>query len=63
MLAVDLNRDDKPDIAVGYVHAPGVIYFNSGDGKHFRRITFGDDKVRRTGLRLRISMEMVIRIW
>ena len=30
MIAADLNRDGRPEIIVGYVDAPGVIYFNDG---------------------------------
>ncbi|SPE40821.1 Na-Ca exchanger/integrin-beta4 [Candidatus Sulfopaludibacter sp. SbA3] len=30
MIAADLNRDRRPEIIVGYVNAPGVIYFNGG---------------------------------
>src|SRR5262249_12668902 len=28
MIAADLNRDRRPEILVGYVNAPGVVYFN-----------------------------------
>jgi hypothetical protein len=32
MIAVDLNRDGRPDILVD---APGIAYFNDGSGKKF----------------------------
>lgn len=38
----DLNRDAKPEIIVGFVSAPGAIYFNAGDGKKFDRLAFSD---------------------
>jgi hypothetical protein len=44
MLTADLNRDGKPEIIVGYVQAPGVIYFNDGTGRKYHRATFGDSK-------------------
>jgi hypothetical protein len=33
MIAADLNKDGKPDIVMGYVHAPGAVYFNDGTGR------------------------------
>jgi hypothetical protein len=44
MIAVDLNRDGRPDILVGYVDAPGIAYFNDGSGKKFQPVLFGDGK-------------------
>ena len=44
MLAADLNKDGHPDIIVGYVNAPGAIYFNDGTGKKYTRVPFGDKK-------------------
>jgi hypothetical protein len=44
MLAADLNKDGKPEIIVGYVDAPGAIYFNDGTGKKYTRVQFGDNK-------------------
>ena len=44
MLAADLNRDGKPEIIVGYVEAPGAVYFNDGSGRKYQRVTFGDNK-------------------
>jgi hypothetical protein len=44
MLAADLNKRGKPDIIVGYVNAPGAIYFNHGTGRKYSRVPFGDDK-------------------
>lgn len=44
MLATDLDKDGKPEIIVGYVNAPGAIYFNEGTGRKYKRVTFGDNK-------------------
>ncbi|HEY3616437.1 MAG TPA: VCBS repeat-containing protein [Candidatus Sulfotelmatobacter sp.] len=44
MMAADLNRDGRPEIIVGYVEAPGVIYFNDGSGKRYQPPPFGDGK-------------------
>jgi FG-GAP-like repeat len=44
MIAVDLNRDGRSDILVGYVDAPGMAYFNDGTGKKFQAVPFGDGK-------------------
>jgi len=44
MIAADLNRDGRPEIIVGYVEAPGVIYFNSGTEMRYQRVSFGDGK-------------------
>jgi hypothetical protein len=44
MLAADLNKSGKPDMIVGYVNAPGAIYFNDGTGKKYDRVPFGDSK-------------------
>ena len=40
--AGDLNRDGHPDIVIGYLGAPGAVYFNHGDGKTFTEVWFGD---------------------
>ena len=42
MIAADLNRDDRPEIIVGYVNAVGKIYFNDGTGRRYHPVTFGD---------------------
>jgi hypothetical protein len=42
MIAADLNRDGRPEILVGYVGAPGVVYFNDGTGKKYQAVPFGD---------------------
>jgi hypothetical protein len=44
MIAADLNKDGKPEIIVGYVNAPGAIYFNDGTGRKYTRVPFGDRK-------------------
>jgi len=44
MIATDLNRDGRPEIIVGYVEAPGVIYFNEGTGMKYESVPFGDGK-------------------
>lgn len=40
----DMNRDAKADIVVGYVEAPGSVFFNDGTGINFREISWGDGK-------------------
>ena len=30
MTSADLNGDGRPDLIVGYVDAPGIIYYNDG---------------------------------
>jgi len=40
----DLNRDQKPDIIVGYVEQPGSIYFNDGQGRTFHEVRWNDGK-------------------
>lgn len=44
MLSADLNGDGHPDLIVGYVDAPGVVYYNDGTGRTFRACPFGDGK-------------------
>jgi hypothetical protein len=44
MIAADLNGDGRPEIMVGYVEAPGVVYFNDGTGKKYQPVAFGDGK-------------------
>ncbi|MGC4049531.1 MAG: VCBS repeat-containing protein [Paludibaculum sp.] len=44
MHAADLNGDGRPDLVVGYVNAPGVIYYNDGTGRRFEAQPFGDGK-------------------
>lgn len=44
MISADLNGDGRPDLVVGYVDAPGVIYYNDGGGKKFHAQPFGDGK-------------------
>ena len=33
-----------PDLLVGYVQAPGIIYWNDGTGRNFSQQPFGDGK-------------------
>jgi hypothetical protein len=40
----DLNRDNRPDIVVGYVNLPGSVYFNDGQGRAFHEVTWNDGK-------------------
>jgi hypothetical protein len=40
----DLNRDNHPDIIVGYVEKPGSVYFNDGQGRTFHEIPWNDGK-------------------
>jgi hypothetical protein len=44
MLAADLNKDGRSEIIVGYVGAPGAIYFNDGSGRKYSRVAFGDSQ-------------------
>lgn len=44
MTAADLNGDGRVDLVVGYVDAPGVVYYNDGSGKTFASRPFGDGK-------------------
>jgi hypothetical protein len=40
----DLNGDGRIDIVAGHVEAMPAIYFNTGDGRRYTRVTFGDAK-------------------
>ena len=40
----DLNRDGHSDIVIGYLGAPGAVFFNRGDGKAFTEVRFGDGR-------------------
>jgi hypothetical protein len=44
MLAANLTRSGSPNILVGFVNAPGMIYFNDEVGKKYRSMPFGDGK-------------------
>lgn len=44
MMAADLNGDGRPDLVVGYVDAPGMIFYNDGTGKKYEPQPFGDGK-------------------
>jgi hypothetical protein len=38
----DLDRDGSPDVVVGNIEAPAVVYYNDGTGRSFRAVAFGD---------------------
>jgi hypothetical protein len=44
MISADFNGDGHPDLIVGYVDAPGVVYYNDGTGRNFDAHPFGDGK-------------------
>ena len=44
MIAADLNGDHRREIIVGFVVAPGKIYYNDGTGKQYQGVLFGDGK-------------------
>jgi hypothetical protein len=44
LAVADLNRDGRPDIVVGYVELPGSVYFNGGQGRSFREVSWNDGK-------------------
>ena len=39
----DLNRDNRPDVVVGWVELPGSVYFNDGKGG-FQEVRWNDGK-------------------
>lgn len=43
LAVTDLNRDGRPDIVVGYVEAPGSVYFNTGPHS-FHEVRWNDGK-------------------
>jgi hypothetical protein len=43
LAAADVNRDGRPDIVVGNVEAPSVVFFNKGNAQ-FDAVRFGDSK-------------------
>jgi hypothetical protein len=43
LAVADLNRDNRPDIVVGYVEAVGSVYFNAGEGR-FHEVPWNDGK-------------------
>ena len=40
--AGDLNGDGRPDVVIGYISAPGAVFFNDGNGRQFTEVRFGD---------------------
>ncbi len=44
LAVADLNRDNRPDIVVGYVESPGSVYFNTGQGRTFHEVRWNDGK-------------------
>lgn len=44
LAVADLNRDQRPDIVVGYVELPGSIYLNGGPGGAFTEVRWNDGK-------------------
>ena len=48
----DLNRDGKADVVIGYVAAPGAVFFNDGSGRNFEQVRFGDGQGAVYGLAL-----------
>ena len=40
----DLNNDKKPDIIVGHIKAPSIVFFNDGKNRNFKTISFGDSE-------------------
>ncbi|MGH9938529.1 MAG: FG-GAP repeat domain-containing protein, partial [Blastocatellia bacterium] len=48
----DLNRDGKADVVIGYVTAPGAVFFNDGSGRSFEQVRFGDGQGAVYGLAL-----------
>ena len=48
----DMNRDGKPDVVIGYVTAPGSVFFNDGTGHSFEQVRFGDGRGSVYGLAL-----------
>jgi len=48
----DLNRDGKAEFVIGYVRAPGAVFFNDGGGRGFEQVRFGDGQGAVYGLAL-----------
>jgi len=44
LAVADLNRDGRPDIVVGWVHQPGSVYYNTGQGHSFHEVPWNDGK-------------------
>ena len=42
LIAADLNNDKRPEIIVGFIEAPGAIFWNDGSGRRYSRASFGD---------------------
>jgi hypothetical protein len=50
LIAADLNKAGRPEIIVGFIGAPGAIFWNNGTGRSYSRTTFGDTKGGTYGL-------------
>jgi hypothetical protein len=44
LAVADLNGDKELDVVVGFVEAPGVVYFNEAKGSSFRPVSWNDGK-------------------
>jgi len=44
MIAVDLIKDNRPDIVIGYVNTPLEIFVNDDTGKAYQAVPFGINK-------------------
>ena len=44
LAVADLNRDGQPDIIIGWVHQPGSVYYNTGQGHSFHEVPWNDGK-------------------
>ena len=50
LVAADLDGDGAPEIMVGFIRAPGVIFWNDGGGRKFIQTKFGDGQGGTYGL-------------
>lgn len=49
--AADFDRDDRPDVVLGYTKGPHSVFFNHGSGRFVERV-FGDAKGAAYGIAL-----------